>query len=155
MSPAFAARLVFLNGLGFLVFAFLWMTAAYAPIDGPAVFLIDLLQWPLGDLDTALSQHARWLSAIGAGLLAAFGVLTMTIVADGVRHGERSARTAASLAILAWFLIDSAGSIASGVGSNAAFNLPFLALYLAPLLFVSPSAERGRTSLDAPPGRAP
>jgi hypothetical protein len=145
MSNHLASRLMVFNGVGFIIFALLWMTAAYAPIDRPGAILIDLLQWPLGDLEQPLSQHARWLSAVGAGVLAALGVLTMTIVADGVRRGDRPTARAAILAMLTWFAIDGAGSIASGVASNAGFNLVFLALYITPLLLAS-GAARGRVA---------
>ncbi|MEQ8936449.1 MAG: hypothetical protein RIE56_11740, partial [Amphiplicatus sp.] len=56
------------------------------------------------------------------------------IIAPAVERGDQGARRGAIAAIAVWFVVDSAGSIASGVGSNALFNALFAAMYLVPLV---------------------
>lgn len=134
MSPKTAALFTRANAVGFALFAFFWAGAAFPGLDGPARFLLDLLDWPLNGTPAALDQYTRWLSAIGAGLTAAFAALSWFVVAPAVGRGDFAARNGALIAIAAWFIVDSAGSIGSGVASNAVFNAAFAALYAAPLL---------------------
>lgn len=134
MSAKTAAALIRFNAVGFGLFALVWALAAFAPFGEPARFLLDLLRWPIDGNPASLDQIDRWLSAIGGGVVLGFSVMTFLIVAPGVERGDQSIRNGAVAAILSWFVIDSAGSIASGVASNAVFNLAFLALYLAPLI---------------------
>lgn len=136
MSAKFAALLLRLNALGFALFAAVWWLASVEGASEPARALIDLLKWPLDGDPAALDQIDRWLSAIGAGVLMAFAVLTHLVIAPGVEKGDLRIRRGAIAGILSWFVVDSAGSILSGVSSNAVFNFTFLALYLAPLILV-------------------
>jgi len=143
MSPKTAALLTRINAVGFALFALFWAGAAFPGLDGPARFLLDLLDWPLDGTPGALDQYARWLSAIGAGLTAAFATMSWLVVAPAIERGDVTARNGALAAITVWFLADSAGSIASGVAPNAAFNAVFFGLYAAPLLAMRPFRAAG------------
>jgi hypothetical protein len=142
MSPKTAAFLLRLNALGFALFAAVWWLASLEEAAAPARALIDLLKWPLDGDPAALDQIDAWLSAIGAGLLAAFAAITFLVVAPGVEDGDARVRSGAIAAIVTWFVVDSAGSVLTGVASNAVFNAIFLALYLAPLLLLRADAAR-------------
>lgn len=144
MSPKLAALFTRANAVGFALFAFFWIGAAFPGLDGPARFLLDLLDWPLDGAPAALDQNTRWLSAIGAGLTAAFAALSWFVVAPAIERGDRKARAGALIAISTWFVVDSAGSIASGVASNAVFNIAFFVLYSAPLLATGPIRATSR-----------
>lgn len=133
MSPTSAGMMVRANAIGFALFAAVWVGAAFPGLDGGARFLLDLLDWPLGGGPAALDQNTKWLSAIGAGLTAAFAAISNFVIAPAISRGDQQARRGALIAISTWFVIDSAGSIASGVGSNALFNALFFGLYAAPL----------------------
>lgn len=134
MSPLAAAGLMRLVAVSFFLFGLIFASVAFAPLAAPGLFLLDLLKWPLDGDPAALSQEARWLSAIGGGVLAAFAVFMHMIVAPGLAREDGEIRRAAIAAILVWFVIDSAGSVAAGAASNAVFNAGFMALYLAPIL---------------------
>ena len=73
--------------------------------------------------------HRFWLK-ITAVIIGSFGPVfflgTMAATPEGVR---RSVLTG----VLAWFLLDSAGSIASGNPSNALFNVLVLLVAVGPL----------------------
>jgi hypothetical protein len=47
--------------------------------------------------------------------------------------GERGVRKSVVTGLLSWFLLDSAGSIASGNASNAIFNVVVLLIAVGPL----------------------
>ena len=144
MSPKTAAFLVRANAIGFALFALFWAGAAFPGFDGPARYLLDLLDWPLDGTPAALDQYARWLSAIGAGLTAAFAAMSYFVVAPAIERNEAAARNGALAAITIWFVVDSAGSIASGFASNAVFNAVFFGLYAAPLLAMGSLRAAGR-----------
>ncbi|MEE2692656.1 MAG: hypothetical protein VX640_14065 [Pseudomonadota bacterium] len=140
MSPQTAASLLRLVGAGFLLAGLVFALAAFAPVDAPGVLFLDLLKWPLDGNPGALGQDARWLSGVGGGLLAGYAVAILTIIAPAIERGDQGVRRGAVAAILVWFAVDSAGSIASGVGSNAVFNVLFAAMYLFPLVAMKPAA---------------
>lgn len=144
MTPATAARLMRIGSAGFLFAGVVFATAAFAAVDRPGVLFLDLLKWPLDGDPGALGQDARWLSAVGGGLLVALAVLTALVVAPAIERGDREARRGAVIAILMWFVIDSAGSIAAGVVSNALFNALFGAVYLLPLVAADLSGAGAR-----------
>ena len=136
MTPKTSAKLVKLVAWGFLAFAFVWALAPYGAASEPARLLLDLLDWPLGDAAPVLSRSEMWLSSIGAGLVVALSVILLGIVAPAVEASNKKTVRVAIWAFVGWFFVDSAGSIASGVPSNAVFNTVFLAAILIPLLAV-------------------
>ncbi len=137
MSPKTAASLLRIVGAGFLLAGLVFASAAFAGIDALGVLFLDLLKWPLDGNPDALGQDARWLSGVGGGLLAGYATAILMIIAPAIERGDQSARRGAIAAIAVWFVVDSAGSIAAGVGSNALFNALFAAMYLFPLIAVN------------------
>ncbi len=115
--------------------------ASYESINLPARFLIDFLDWPLDKTSLAFDRNTMWLSSIGAGLLAAVAIFLGGIVAPAIKEGNQSIIRTTTVAMVVWYLIDSIGSIAAGVPSNAVFNTIFLALILLPL-WSGPSEEK-------------
>ena len=85
---------------------------------------------------TVATAQTRLLAAISGGVFASWSVLLILIVAPAVVRGDDDIRRAALIAILVWFVIDSAGSLAAGFAANAAFNTVYLVTLLAPLLMV-------------------
>jgi len=133
MQSARAGRLMFYVGVFYFVSGLVFASLAFASIDGPALILLDALKWPVDGDPGALGVDARLLAAIGGGVLAGFGAMTALVVSPGLERGDAGVRNGAVASILVWFLVDSAGSVAAGAPSNAAFNVPFLLIYLAPL----------------------
>jgi hypothetical protein len=121
--------------------ALVFASAAFAP-GGPAGLMLDMLDWPLGDGVAADTEAARWLAAIGGGVWASLSALYYLVVAPAVARGDNEARRGGLISIIVWFVVDSAGSVAAGVPSNALFNVPFLILFLVPLLGVKTGAAQ-------------
>lgn len=99
----------------------------------PARFTLDLLSWPIDGATTFNSPDTRFLSAVTGGFLLGWGVMIWclsTWVHDAAPEGVRKT---VLTGVLAWFLLDSAGSIASGNESNALFNVVVLLIAVGPL----------------------
>ena len=99
----------------------------------PARLTLDILSWPVDSATTYASPDTRFLSALTGGFLFGWGVMVWclsTWVYDTAPEGVRRAVLAG---LIAWFLLDRAGSIASGNASNAFFNVIILAIAVGPL----------------------
>ncbi len=131
-----AAKLTRIIAIVLILYALAWATAPYGPIDLPARFLLDLLAWPLGDGRPVWDGDIRWMSSIGAGLLMALGVVFLGVIAPAVHQGNRRVVQTTIIAMLLWFIIDSAGSLAAGFTANAVINLITLVPILLPLVLI-------------------
>lgn len=121
----------------YLLVGLVWATAAWAAVDAPGRLLFDLLDWPLDGVPAELGRSARWASAVGAGLLVGLSLVMSLVVAPELERGNRTVARGTVIALLGWFVVDGAGSIASGVTSNALFNVPFLLGWLVPVLLLA------------------
>lgn len=99
----------------------------------PARLTLDLLSWPLDGGSSYASPDTRFLSALTGGFLFGWGV-TIWCLAEWVHDAApEGVRRTVVAGILAWFCLDSAGSIASGNPSNALFNVIVLLIAVGPL----------------------
>ncbi|WP_293905935.1 hypothetical protein [Phenylobacterium sp.] len=104
-----------------------------APTLEPARLTLDILSWPIDGATTYASPDTRFLSALTGGFLMGWGVMIWCLsmwVYDAAPEGVRRSVLTGTIA---WFLLDSAGSIASGTPSNAAFNAVVLLVAVGPL----------------------
>ena len=116
--------------------AIIWGLAPFPMLDAPARLYLDMLYWPIGDGLPVWNQNLMWFSGIGAGLLIAIAFIYRLIVYPAVRDGNRSIIRATIIAGIAWFVVDTAGSIAAGVFPNAVFNMITLIPLVGPLLII-------------------
>lgn len=130
------AALIFRANLfvSFIAGGLLWASGAIPGFDGPTEWAFDLLSWPIDGNPGGLNQTAKFMSAIGGGVLVGLGVLNWLLVAPAIETGEGRILKAALLSVLSWFVIDSTGSALSGNASNVFFNAVILALYALPIL---------------------
>jgi hypothetical protein len=99
----------------------------------PARFTMDLLGWPLDGATTWKDPDTRFLSALTGGFLMGWGVTVWCLATWVHDQAPEAVRRSVLAGLLAWFALDSAGSIASGNPSNALFNVAVLALAVGPL----------------------
>ncbi len=99
----------------------------------PARLTLDLLSWPIDGGTTFTHPDTRFLSALTGGFLTGWGVTVWLLSGEAFDHAPEAVRRAVVGGIGAWFCLDSAGSIASGNGSNALFNVLVLLLAVGPL----------------------
>lgn len=134
MSLEFRAKLMLFVAIGFMLFSLMWALAPYTSINLPSRFILDLIDWPIDNLSDELSRDVKWLSSIGAGLLVALSIFLGGIVTPAIKANDKNIINVTKVAIVAWFIVDSAGSIASGVASNAFFNSIFFIMVMIPLV---------------------
>jgi biotin transporter BioY len=99
----------------------------------PARLTLDLLSWPVDQAQTYDDDTLRFLSALTGGFLFGWGVMILCLRAWAYDAAPDGVRTSVVVGLLAWFVLDSAGSLASGNPSNALFNVVVLLLAVGPL----------------------
>ena len=130
------ANFLMVVSIVFFIYSLLWGLAPFAEINISARIILDLADWPIDSISTPLDKNTMWLSAIGAGLLAAVAIFLGRIVVPAIIEGNRSVIRTTIIAMTTWYIIDSIGSIAAGVSSNVLFNSIYLAFVLIPLVFI-------------------
>jgi hypothetical protein len=99
----------------------------------PARLTLDLLSWPIDGQTTYASPDTRFLSALTGGFLLGWGVMVWRLSVSVYDHAPEAVRRTVLYGLLAWFLLDSAGSAASGNPSNVVFNVLVLLVAVGPL----------------------
>lgn len=103
------------------------------PTLEPARLTLDILSWPIDGATTFGSPDTRFLSAVTGGFLLGGGVMIWCLQAWVYDAAPEAVRRTVLASLLSWFVLDSAGSIASGNASNAVFNVAVLLLAVGPL----------------------
>ena len=99
----------------------------------PIRFTADLLAWSLDGVQTYSHSDTVFIGALAGGFLMGWGALIWTLSGEAFEAAPEAIRKAGVTGFLAWFVLDSAGSITSGHGSNALFNVVVLMLFVGPL----------------------
>lgn len=100
---------------------------------GPSRITLDILSWPLDTLHDFEAQTTRFLSALTGGFLFGWGVMVWALSGDAYDAAPEAVRKAVLTGLLAWFCLDSAGSVASGTWPNVFFNIIVLLAAVGPM----------------------
>ncbi|MHC5794887.1 hypothetical protein ACVXZ4_01885 [Lacisediminihabitans sp. FW035] len=124
----------------------LWVSAivigAFGPVftlgsvaatSGAAHGTLDLLSWPIDGGQRFDGGTTHFLSALTGGFLLGWGMMVVCLRYWAYDPAPEGVRRSLVVGASAWFLFDSAGSIASGNPSNALFNVAVLLLVVGPL----------------------
>lgn len=101
--------------------------------SGLARWTLDFLSWPIDGHQDYLSPTTRFLSALTGGFLLGWGVMIWCLSVCVYDKAPQYVRKSVIMGILSWFVLDSAGSIASENVSNAFFNIIVLLIAVGPL----------------------
>ena len=99
----------------------------------PIRFSADVLAWPVDGAQTYDHPDTRFVGALAGGFLLGWGALIWMLSGKPYDAEPEAIRRAVVIGFVAWFLLDSAGSITSGHASNAAFNILVLIAFVGPL----------------------
>jgi len=99
----------------------------------PARMTLDILSWPVDGLQSYASPDTQFLSALTGGFLFGWGVMIWCLSTSVYDAAPEAVRRTLLVSVGAWFMLDSAGSIASGNISNAYINVLVLLLAVGPL----------------------
>jgi hypothetical protein len=100
---------------------------------GPARWTLDFLNGPGGNPQSFEPVTARFLTALTGGFLFGWGVMIFFLRTWAYDHAPEGVRRSVVAGLLAWFVLDSTGSIASGNVWNAGYNVIVLLLAVGPL----------------------
>ncbi len=101
----------------------------------PARLTLDLLAWPVDGIQTFREPSTRFLSALTGGFLSGWGITIWFLSAKVYNKAPDETRLVILYGVMAWFIIDSSGSVASGNASNVLFNVFFFCIGTWPLWF--------------------
>ena len=104
-----------------------------SPTTAPARLTLDILRWRTFGTTTYASPDTRLLSALLGGFLLGWGVSIWCLSSWVYDQASEGVRRSVLTGLVAWFCLDSAGSIASGNTSNAFINVLVLLLAVGPL----------------------
>lgn len=99
----------------------------------PARLTLDLLSWPLDGATTYASPDTRFLSGLTGGFLLGWGVMIWCLSIWVYDKAPEAVRRSVLIGVIAWFILDSTGSVASGNASNVFFNSIVLLAGVGPL----------------------
>ncbi|MEM7735833.1 MAG: hypothetical protein AAF267_08580 [Deinococcota bacterium] len=98
-----------------------------------ARWTLDILSWPLDGQQVYTDPTLRFLSALTGGFLLGWGVMVLCLRQWVYDLAPEGVRKSLLVGALAWFFLDSFGSITSGNPSNAFFNIIVLLLVIGPM----------------------
>lgn len=133
MTGAHHLRWLKFTAISIAIFGPIFSLGTMPAIAEPARWSLDLLAWPLDGAQDYAADTARFLSAITGGFLFGWGVLVWQLATRVYPLAPEPVRRAVVTSLLAWFVLDSAGSIASGHAANAGFNVIVLLILVGPL----------------------
>lgn len=137
MSLNTRSKFMMVVSITFGIYAILWGLAPYENFNLPARIIINISAWSLDDITAPFDKNTMWLSSIGAGLIGAVSIFLGGIVVPAIKQGNKAIIRTTIIAMIFWYVIDSAGSVAAGVVSNVFFNSIYLVLVLVPLIGAS------------------
>ncbi len=106
---------------------------AAAGLTEPARWTLDMLSWPIDGNITYEAPATRFLSALTGGFLLGWGVTLWLIGQHMYDAAPEAARKAVIYGLISWFVLDSAGSVASGHSANIVWNVLVLVVAVGPL----------------------
>ena len=133
MSPAFHRFWLKITAIVIGSFGPVFFLGAMIPTSGLARLTLDLLGWRLNHPSSYDALDTRFLSAVTGGFLLGWGVMIWCLSSWVYPMAPDPVRRSVVASLLAWFCLDSAGSIVSGNPSNAGFNVVVLLLAVGPL----------------------
>ena len=122
------------TGSGLMIFFGLLIAIATIPAAAaPVEFLADLIFFPLDGAQDIGAPETRLMSAISGGLLVGWGLMLWMMATRLYPADPALAKQLIVTSIVAWFIVDSTGSVLSGALLNALFNVSFLLIFCVPL----------------------
>ena len=140
MSETQAATIIRLVSIGLIVTGLIFASGAYQPIEGASRLMHDLIDYPVDGSIDSFTREARWFGAIGGGVVVGLAVLFLLVIAPLIEAGRREIHRGVIVSLLAWYVVDSAGSIAAGVPANAVLNTFLFVSFVGPILAIRPRA---------------
>lgn len=132
MPPAFTTTWLKLTSLFLIVFGLIVALGAHPLTAAPATWLADLIAWPFDGSQSLGAPETRLLAAISGGVMVGWGTMMWLIVNRLLAVDPALTRLLLIEATLAWYLVDSIGSLVAGAPINVALNTLLMLAIVAP-----------------------
>ena len=136
MPISIAILILRVASIGMIGFALVWSMAPFDSINAPAIWLIDIVDWPIEGNITEFSRYEQWFSAVASSFLMGFALLFLLLICPLLEQRNLLARRAGLISICIWFIADNLGSYAAGVPVNILWNVFFILPFFIPLMFI-------------------
>jgi hypothetical protein len=141
MTHAFHKKWLIVTAIVVGSFGPVFSLATRLSTSGPARWTLDFLNGPGGNRQSYEPVTARFLTALTGGFLLGWGVMIFCLRAWAYDHAPEGVRKSVVAGLLAWFVLDSTGSFASGNAWNVFFNVIVLLLAVGPLWRTAADAD--------------
>ena len=111
--------------------------ASHPSTQGIWLFLFDVLKCPPDADPASFNPDARAVNAVLGGVLVGWGLLMFFLSDERLMADSPAVPRLMTIALLAWFAVDSLGSWAAGLPGNIVLNVAFLLMFLPPLVSLS------------------
>lgn len=133
MTQATTIRWLKIGSALTVFFGALVAAAAVPALSGPVQFLADLIFFPLDGLQSVAAEETRLINAIGGGVMVGWGLMLWMLSTQLFPKEPAIAGKIIMTSIIAWFVIDSIGSVLAGAPLNVLGNTSFLLIFCLPL----------------------
>ncbi|MGL5363019.1 MAG: hypothetical protein ACRDBH_09075 [Bosea sp. (in: a-proteobacteria)] len=107
--------------------------SAHAPLSGPMAAVLDAIVWPIDGAQGTAAAETRLLLAILGGITLGWGLTLWQLAGAPLARDPGLIRPIIRNGLLAWFAVDSLGSVLAGAPLNVVANLVIAAMFLIPL----------------------
>ncbi|MBA4048290.1 MAG: hypothetical protein C0476_07095 [Sphingomonas sp.] len=128
-------RWLLVTGIGIASFGPVFSLGSVLATAEAARWSLDVLSWPVDGNMNYEAGTTRFLSALTGGFLFGWGIMVLLLRQWVFDAAPDAVRKAVLGGLVAWCVLDSSGSLASGNASNVLFNLLVLATLAGPLWF--------------------
>ena len=119
-----------------IVTGILCALASYPATASAWLFLFDLLSWPLNGDPAFFAADTRAVNAVLGGTMVGWGVLMYLFATpEQMKHNPALPRMM-MVALGAWFVVDSGGSLLAELPGNIVLNVAFMGLFVPPLVAI-------------------
>ncbi len=116
-----------------IFFGTLIAAATVPALSGPVQYLADFIFFPLDGLQSVAAQETRLINAISGGVMVGWGLMLWMLSTQLYPKEPALTRKIIMTSIIAWFIIDSSGSVLAGASLNVLGNTSFLLIFCLPL----------------------
>ena len=124
-------KITIIASAGFALFMF---ASLFTPLREVMSFFLDLVHMPLDGAQSLSRDTEEVLTAISAGIFFGFCVLLWLVTTEVYVKDPLLGRRMILSSVIAWYLVDTTGSLIVGAWMNAILNTAFLAALIAPVL---------------------
>ena len=132
-EPGTVVRWVEVGALVTIATGLVAAAASHPGGEGPWRVLLDLLAWPLDGEPARFAPETSAVNAVTGGVMVGWGTLMYVVARGPFARGDTTLATPMLCSVVAWFVVDSIGSLLAGVPGNVLLNVAFLVLLALPL----------------------